>query len=298
MLRAQNDGRKMVEAMHIALPLELCDLVYSYLIPRDTMQDINDMFSSSFPEIHEFYTYPVFGGIYHDVEASPPLPPIRRPAPPYSFSHRENVHPPSYVSPGGRIFRPEFISQDVALDAAKLYYQRNTFKVAVNCRPRALNRLLTVDRFNLGLEPFTLIRKIFLQLPARCCRSRRCRWRGSNYPGSANADEIRHLTEYRDDIATNLALLPQESRTKMEITIVIMLRNPTSPEEFLPIERYLLNMLFAIREIVYNLKQHGSKVCICTTVHSGQSVDLTALFTLSAEEWQKVRSSIQCLSCC
>jgi hypothetical protein len=290
MLQAETDGRKVVEAMYDVLPPELCDWVYSYLIPQNTIQDVSDVFCNDFPEYIRFPNSPPFGGpcmIDGDLLVPPPPPP-----PPSSFPwpRRENVHPPDYVHPGGRIFRPEFISQDVAIEAAKLYYQGNTFKAVVHCHPRSLNRLLTVDRFNLGLEPFALIQKLYLELPAECCRSRRCNRVRRDRVVDANADEPRRLAQYRTEIATNLALIPLENRPKMEFTVVITLRNPSSTEEVFTTERYLLNMLFVIEGIVYDLKQHGSKVHVYALIRAGQRVDITALFPLSPEQWQNVRS--------
>jgi hypothetical protein len=297
MAQAETNARKVVEAMHDMLPVELCDSVYSYLIPRHTVQDVSNIFFNSFPDFPVFPTdAPMFRTRQYIGEGSPLLPPLPPPPPPpFFFPHRDNVHPPEYTHPGGRIFRPEYISQDAAVEAAKLYYQGNTFKVHVPCHPRSLNRFLTVDRFGLGLEPFALIQKLYLELPAECCRSRRChRIRRDRLP-DANADEKRRLDLYRTEVATNLALLPIENLSKMRFTLVITLKAASiKPEDVLTAERYFLNMLFVIQGIVYDLKRHGGKVSVCARVRSGKKVDITSLFPLSTEEWQEVCSVLHC----
>ena len=44
MLRAQSDGREAIARMHKSLPTELRDLVYSYLIPRNSILRIGNAF--------------------------------------------------------------------------------------------------------------------------------------------------------------------------------------------------------------------------------------------------------------
>jgi hypothetical protein len=293
MTKAETNARKVVKQMHDMLPVELCDLVYSYLIPRHTIQDISNVFSSNFPDIPRYPgDLPMFDGIPYTSEgyASLPLPPPPPPPPaqPFFYPPTENLHPPEYTHPGGRIFRPEYISQNVAVEAAKLYYQGNTFKVFVSCHSREFDQLLITDRFGLGLEPFALIQKLYLELPAECCRSRRCHRIRRNRPTDANADEMRRLGLYRTELATNLDLLPTKRRSKIEVTLVITLRYPNKSEDVLTAERYFLNMLSVIQGIVYDLKQHGSKVRVCAMVRFGNRVDITSLFPLSAEEWQEV----------
>jgi hypothetical protein len=101
---------------------------------------------------------------------------------------------------------------------------------------------------------------------------------------------MRRLDLYRTELATNLALLPTKRRSKMEVTLVITLRNPNKSEDVLTTERYFLNMLFVIQGIVYDLKKQDSKVRVCAMVRYWSRVDITSLFALSAEEWQEVCS--------
>jgi hypothetical protein len=289
MAQAETNARKVVEQMHDKLPVELCDLVYSYLIPRHTIQTISNVFSENFPDRPESPrgSQESGGGAYNNQgrTLSPPLPP---PPQPFFYRRAEDLHPPEYTHPGGRIFQPEYISQNAAVEAAKLYYQGNTFKILVTCYPRDLDRLLMDDRFGLGLEPFALIQKLYLVLPADCCRSYLCHGVRRSRPADVNVDEMRRLDQYRTRLDTNLALLPYKSLPKMELTLVIFLMSPSKSEDVPTAERYFLNMLSIIQGIVYDMKRYGSSVLVWAMGPSERRVNITSLFSLSTEEWQQV----------
>lgn len=64
-------------------------------------------------------------------------------------------------------------------------------------------------------------------------------------------------------------------------------------------EFYFLNMLSAIRNIVYDLREHGSEVKICAMMRMGERVDVSQLLLLSSEEWRKVCcTKLLCSSLC
>jgi hypothetical protein len=310
MERARTEGRQIVEAMHDSLPLELCEYVYSHLVPEGIEQDMADVFSENFPHIPGPLHSSGVHGVNDDSWFPPPPPPPPPPPlppniPPFPYPHIENVHPPEYIRPAGRIFSSKFISESVALEAAKKYYQWNTFKVTVHCQQvrnwrtnyiqdntdsqdglvqHSLQRLLTVDRFSADLEPFSLIRKLCLLLPAECCN-----WHRGRHAQGADAEELRRLTLYRDELVANLALLPMENRHRMEFTFVIILRHRSQAKHVYD-ERYLLNMLSTIRNIVYDLREHGSRVMICAKLRRGERVDISELFPLSGAQLRAVCS--------
>lgn len=51
MEQARTNGRRVVEAMHDSLPHELCEYIYSYLVPRGVEQNKSDVFSKDFPQV-------------------------------------------------------------------------------------------------------------------------------------------------------------------------------------------------------------------------------------------------------
>jgi len=118
--------------MHHTLPHELCEYVYSYLVPRGIEQNMSDLFSKDFPQVMSN------GGLYDGFNFNPgrSFTPPRPPPPPPSalpHTHVENVHPPEYIKPDCRIFSQGFISDRAAIEAAKKYYRHNTFSVQVYC---------------------------------------------------------------------------------------------------------------------------------------------------------------------
>ncbi|KAH8731107.1 hypothetical protein GQ44DRAFT_374118 [Phaeosphaeriaceae sp. PMI808] len=124
MLRAQIQARIVVEAMHNTLPQEICDFVYSYLIPRDTIQGSGRVRFPGDPPV-----------VAHFCNCIPPPPLLSPPPPPPNLSIlRAKRYPSTHVPPNFRIFDPAFISRDAAIAAVKLFYQNNTFRTLVTDR--------------------------------------------------------------------------------------------------------------------------------------------------------------------
>jgi len=110
---------------------------------------------------------------------------------------------------------------------------------------------------------------------------------------------LQHLAKYRDALARNLALLPLNNRRKMEITFLIMLGSGIFMDEDGHHELYFLNMLSAIRNMVYDLRKHGSEVKGYAMMRMGERVDVSQLFPLSSEEWREVcYTKLLCSSLC
>jgi hypothetical protein len=275
MVCARAEAREIVQAMYDKLPAELCAYIFSYLIPHDAVED------TSMISAHEVPKYPL---------------PSRLSV--MLFPSIVNVQPPVYIAPKGRIYHSNFVSEGVALEAAKMYYRMNTFKVSVTVPQDRLRQLLEVDRFQLGLEPFKLIRRLTLGLEAGCCRWPRTGSRRSRTAPIVGTEELDRLTQHGIELSTNLALIPLENRPTMEFTFMIsMTGRDVSPIAHWNNERDFLNMLMCVREIVYDTKNHGSKVTVCAKTqviassrsHTTEPVDISTLFPLSVEEWQKVR---------
>jgi hypothetical protein len=281
MARAGIEARKIVQVMFDMLPAELCTHIFSYLIPQNMVEDESMVFAKGFP--HPW--------------SMPPSPesfdticwPISNEMPSSLYIHRENAHPPEYIAPPGRIFHPSFISETVALEAAKMYYRGNTFKVVVSVQQHSLCRLLETDRFELGLEPFSLIRKLCLVLPSECCHQTRGGNRRVRAAPIVGTEELDLLTQYRHHLSTNLAMITLENRRIMEFTFMITMRakkmSPTQPRDE---ERYFLNMLMCVWGIIYDLKKDGSKITVSAKLRGSGPVEISTLFPLSVEEWQNV----------
>jgi hypothetical protein len=286
MVCARAEARQIVQAMYDMLSAELCACIFSYLIPHDTVEDSPTTSAHAFPRFPKIPILPARLDVLDNIDLYPLPPPIPIPVLPYP--HKENIHPPVYIAPKGRVFHPDFISEAVALEAAKSYYRMNTFKVSVTAPQRRLRYHLEVDRFQFGLKPFNLIRRITLSLPAECCF-----WPWSRQSRAAlivNSEELDRLTRYGIELSTNLALIPLENRPTMEFTFMItMTARDVSRLPHWDKERYFLNMLMCVREIVYDTKKHGSQVAVSARSRGTEPVDISSLFPLSVEEWQKVR---------
>jgi hypothetical protein len=282
MVRAGAEAREIVQAMFDMLPAELCTHIFSYLIPQNLIEDASTVFAQDFPDSWAIPT----------MSASPEvLESICWPAsnPGSLFLHVENSHPPAYIPPKGRIFNPNYISEAVALEAAKTYYRGNTFKVDVTLPQHSLRRLLEVDRFQFGLEPFNLIRRLCLVLPAECCHWPPAGNRRARAAPVVGREELDRLTRYSNDLCANLALIPLENRKMVELTFMIRLKaRKMSPMQSWEEERYFLNMLMCVRGAIYDTKKHCSKVKVYARLRSSVPVDLSALFPLSVEEWDNV----------
>jgi hypothetical protein len=286
MVRAGAEAREIVQAMFDILPAELCTHIFSYLIPQNVIEDASAVFAQDFPGS---WAIPA-------ISASPEvLESICWPAshPGSLLLHVENTHPPAYIPPKGRIFNPSYISEAVALEAAKTYYRGNTFKVDVTLPQHSLRRLLEVDRFQFGLEPFKLIRKLFLVLPAECCHWPPAGNRRARAAPVVGREELDRLMRYSNDLCANLALIPPENRKMVELTFMIRLKirkmNQTQHWEE---ERYFLNMLMCVQGAIYDTIKHCSKVKVYARLRGSEPVDISALFPLSAEEWDNVSRSI------
>jgi hypothetical protein len=193
----------------------------------------------------------------------------------------------AYIEPIDRIFSPDYISKDVAVDVAKAYYHENTFEVTDRCHTRMFRRLLTADRFDLGLEPFNHIRKLRLAFPTKCCWSRRGRRPGLN---DRNIQEPRCLTQLSQGLAECLDLFPEKILRDMELTFVLTHHAHIAPNGESD-ERSLVNTLFAIRPSVYRLKHlYGTKVVVTGGGARERLIDFTSLFAKSADVWQLVSS--------
>jgi hypothetical protein len=281
MARAGIEAREIVQVMFDMLPAELCTHIFSYLIPQNMVEDESMVFAQKFPHTWSISAGPEsFDTICWPVSTEMPS---------SLYIHSENTHPPEYIAPAGRIFRPSFVSEAVALEAAKTYYRGNTFKVVVSVQQDSLRRLLEIDRFKFGLEPFRLIRRLCLVLRSECCHWPRGGNRRARAAPIVGTEELDRLTQYRHDLSTNLAMVPLENRRIMEFTFMVAMTaksvSPTQPRDE---ERYFLNMLMCVRGIVYDTKKHGSKTTVCAKLRGSGPVEISTLFPLSVEEWQNV----------
>jgi hypothetical protein len=113
MAQAETNARKVVEQMHDKLPVELCDLVYSYLIPRHTIQAISNVFSRDFPD-HPRYprgSRESSGGAYDNqgrTSSPPPLPP---PPPPFSIAAQRIFTHPNTLTQEVAYFSPDTLAK-------------------------------------------------------------------------------------------------------------------------------------------------------------------------------------------
>jgi hypothetical protein len=287
MVRARAQAREIVQTMYDMLPAELCAYIFSYLVPHNTIQDMVMVFAHDFPHTPTMPIMPVHPDVLDSIVLY--TPPTNAMLPVLPYLHRENTHPPGYIAPEGRIFHPDFVSEAVALEAARLYYRMNTFKVSVTVPQHSFRRLLEVDRFQFGLEPFNLIRRLILVLPAECCHRPRNGNRQRRAAPIVGTEELDRLTQHGNDLSANLALIPQENRQIMEFTFIItMTAKNISPIPHWDHERYFLNMLMCIREIVYDTRKYGSEVKVCARFRGTEPVDVSTLFSLSVDEWQNV----------
>ena len=306
---AQTLGRIVVATMHAKLPRELCCMVYSYLAVRDTVQKFDQSYWNDPhfapmvplppppnwppPPAHMFVMgnpVPMLAPIPTVLPAIPPPPPPPIPVPPPPpppYLWGENPHLAAYIEPIDRIFSPNYISRDVAVDVAKAYYHENTFEVTDRCHTRMFRRLLTADRFDLGLDPFSHIRKLRFAVPTKCCWNRRGRRPGHN---ERNIQEPRCLTQLSRGIAECLDLFPEQILRNMELTFVLTHLAHIAPHGESD-ERCLVNTLFAIRPSVYRLKHlYGTKVVVTGGGARERLIDFTSLFSKSADVWQQVCS--------
>lgn len=270
MLCAQRDCRQVDAATRERLPTELYDLVHSYLIPHNKVISLQDMLPEEYNSNNNCRCFP------------------RAPLRDWIlFSSSDYPHATEHVSPERHIFDPEFLSREFTLEAARSYYRLNTFKIDVPCRSFSILRILTDDCFKLGLEPSSLIRQLHIELPTETCPWYRAGRRGKR---GSNATEKRRLRICRRVLTKDLALIPLMNLHGMHITISVVLEELVA---YSAEERSLLNILYAIQSIVFDLKRNGSKVTICVMRSSGKRVDISHLFQPSSEELQEVRIYVQ-----
>ncbi|KAH7085754.1 hypothetical protein BKA63DRAFT_26289 [Paraphoma chrysanthemicola] len=224
MLCAQTEARGVFKAMQIALPQELCDYIWSHLVPRNTVQGADDVFFENFPSESGRNCFNHFD---YCLPPAPPLPPCPYPL----FPPWINADPARYVEPDLRIFSPTHISAEIAIEAAKSFYANNTFMLTAQCELRSLSQLLTVDRLGLELQPFTLIRKIHLRLPSETCSWHR------KFHQESDARRRARLRQYHEALIRTLVLMPIEHCPIVELTITIIILACPPHHELLAQER-------------------------------------------------------------
>jgi hypothetical protein len=222
-----------------------------------------------------------------------------------------------YTHPEARIYDPDYVGEDVAVEAAEAYYALNVFLVHHKNCARALHRLLTVDRlpsnyriFNtsmertdLGIKPYFLILHIHIKISLGDYVSE-----GLLQPEYGN--QRRKLNYLHKKLNSALQLLPDPKRVKVQFTLNdtsrygepwgdVTLKYPvlsTRDKKGQGASKLsFINMLEALREPVYSLIHTGAKVTVwCHSIQwefrspydlsasTGVSSDLAKVFHLRA----------------
>jgi hypothetical protein len=298
----------LTDTMYRKLPAELRNCVYQYLCVEDQPIPVAPYYHSreydQSNQEHEVQAVRMVRGgaaalsVFRDVDVELEADDFDQaddftilPDGRVKYDH-SNKPPSGTLLPNSHIFNWRYVGITVALEAEKFYYANNTFSI---CNVRG-----AIHQFLHGLGDTTAPRALEKAFkPLNFVRNLQIRIKYEHYslhmrsllrhptPAEGYAAERNFLRNLKCELEL-LQQLPQQPR-ELQIEFIIM----TAFEDFNQEdqERRCVNLLEAVRNVVYRIKHNKDSIVKITHHDSKVSVfprNITSLWSLTKEQWEHV----------
>lgn len=263
-----NSLKQLYSEMRSKLPLELREMIYSYL-------DIQGRAYHNDPTKH----IPIvvgqgrFDPDFHDNEEvflDEKLEEARRVFESGSFDS---------LKPGGWMLNHEYVGQGMAREIAEIFYSVNNFTI----RHKELKEFLLLDRTQTDMKPYEYIRREICVIVSttQCNGDTERAWQTTQ-------NEIEFLTGIYEELKS-LMLITRKSDVSIEIWLVT---SQPGWNEHLAGERRFYNIMESIRAPIYDLIHAGVDITVTHDYMStGCELNISKgslnFFSMSKEEWEK-----------
>ena len=252
--------------MCIKLPVELRDMIYSYLDIKQRFQ-VNCGFNNYDANFHSFEGIQV-----DDV--------LRKGCIAFEAGTYD------VLQPGGWLVNPDYVGHGMAREIAEKFYTVNDFHVS----QYFLANFLTTDRTQTGMKPYEYIRgKLAIVIETTRCNG------GSERAWQSTENEVAFLNNIYNNL-NPLTLLTHKSQISIDIYL-----STSSPlwEPQTEGDRRFYNIMETIREPIYDLIHAGFSVTVEHTAKSslhrrnisGKSPNDLNYFKMGRVEWEVEKNS-------
>jgi hypothetical protein len=281
---AKTECLKITEMMCQKLPIELRDLIYRYTCIED----------QPIPVGPYFHFRPYNRKVNPDRLASALSNGRVR------IDHSERPDP-TILMPDSHIFKEDYVGRTAQIEMKLAYLANNTFSICnVDQGIATFLDWHTSEGPGPGFETaISVISSRTEDLVRRLQVRVKCEHYDNHHPQDTSqgccdffAAECDHLRNTRISLEP-LTYLPREDRT-LELEFIIMTGLQSDPTATMDQQRYFINLLQALRNTFYTLKYDLRNTTI-KIVHHDDNIsafprDITALWSLTKEQWEYVRN--------